>query len=259
MQNENPTTARFPTAFSIIELLVVIGVMAILAAILLPVLARARLAAQEQVCVVRCRELGGLLAVYAGEHEDRFPAAIDDGPETARDPNLWDNYTFQVFSTFAREPWHEWAGLGNQSEVLYCSANQDLPYNEPWVCNPDFVLSASVYAESAYFAPDIPEHAWRLRLGAKVQTHSAAVFPSQKVGVLEHIVWHGWPGTSCIGCSVDGLFYYDSPRPGAVWFLDGHAGMHRARDALPHVRRYPIWPYMPFGTTEHGIAGRDVP
>lgn len=184
---------------------------------------------------------------------------MGDGREVREDPRRWNEYTFQVFSTFARRPWLDWAGMNELSETLYCPSNQDWPEYPPDTADPDFVLSASVFADSRYFDPALPESAWKSRLGAKVQTHGAAVFPDRKVAVLEHRVWHGWPGTSCIGCPVNDLFYYESVRAGSVWFLDGHADHIHARDALPHVRRSPIWPAMPFGTTEWGMAGRDVP
>jgi type II secretory pathway pseudopilin PulG len=239
-------------------LLVAIGVMSILLSLLLPALSKARLAAHELVCMTHIRDMGNLLTAYAAEYDDRFPSALGDGEEIRNDFTMWDNYTFQVLSTFPREPWLSWSGLDEHSETLYCPASQEADELPRGVCDPDYVLSASVFAESRYFDPDLPEAVWRSRLGAKVQRHGAAVFPDRKVGILEHRVWHGWPGSACIGCSVDYQFYYDSPRPGSLWFLDGHTDQIHAADALPYVNRWPIWPLMPFGTTEWGIAGRDI-
>lgn len=235
-----------------------IGVLAILVSVLLPALAGARRTATEFSCASRIRELGRMVVLYSGDYDDRFPSALGDGPEVRQDRSMWISYTFQVFSTFPREPWLAWTGMDHNSELLYCPENQEWPYS-PGITNPDFVLSASVFAESSYFDPSLPAQVWRARLGAKVQRHAAAIFPDRKVAVFEHRVWHGWPGSACVGCPVDGLFYYDSPRPGSVWFLDGHVDQLVAADALPHVYRHPIWPHMPLGTTEWGIAGRDVP
>ncbi len=243
--------------FSLPELLVTIGVMAILFSLLLPALGKARLAATELSCLTRIRELGNLVILYAGEHDDRFPSALGDGPDITGNPSRWLEYTYQVHSTFPREPWLNWADIDHNAELLYCPSNQDWPY-PTGISSPDFMLSASVFAETRHFDPDLPEEYWRSRLGAKVQRHSAAVFPDRKVGILEVFVWHGWPGTSCQGCPVQDLGYHSSPRPGSLWFLDGHADQIHARDALPYVRRYPIWPARPFGTTEWGIAGRDI-
>jgi hypothetical protein len=125
--------------------------------------------------------------------------------------------------------------------------------------DPDYVLSASVFAEVGYLDPALPDELWRARLGAKVQRIGAATFPASKVGILEDDVWHGWSGALCEGCPLDGLEYYGSDRPGSLWFMDGHVEQRFATDALPYVYRYPIWPYMPYGTTAWGIAGRDIP
>lgn len=249
---------RLRRGFTLPELLVVLGVVMVVLSLALPALARARLAATKLSCSTRVRDLGGLVAAYAIDHDDLFPSAIGDGPNIRNNQDRWNQYTFQIFATFPREPWRTWAGLGRHSEVLYCPSNQyhsDLADDES---DPDFVLSASVFAEVRYFDPAMPEAYWKTRLGAKVQRHSAAVFPDRKVGILEHRVWHGWRGSACQGCPIDGLFYFDSPNPGSLWFLDGHVELRLVTDALPHVYRSPIWPVMPFGTTAYGIAGRDV-
>jgi prepilin-type processing-associated H-X9-DG protein/prepilin-type N-terminal cleavage/methylation domain-containing protein len=61
------------TGFTLVELLVVIGIIALLISILLPALSKARSSAQTMACLSNLRTMGQAVAMYAGEHKQCLP------------------------------------------------------------------------------------------------------------------------------------------------------------------------------------------
>ena len=69
-----PMTRR---AFSLIELLVVLTVLAILAALLFPVFARARGLSRRTVCSSNLRQVNTAMQLYLADHDDGLPVPYD--------------------------------------------------------------------------------------------------------------------------------------------------------------------------------------
>jgi prepilin-type N-terminal cleavage/methylation domain-containing protein len=98
-------------AFSLLELLVVIGIIVILAALLLPALSRAKSKARNIACVNQLKQLGVAARLYAEDNSSRLPAAelLPSNPTDPQHPlprinDVLAPYVSKVVSTNAGAP-----------------------------------------------------------------------------------------------------------------------------------------------------------
>lgn len=71
--SDYPPAHRPPAGFTLLELLVVLTVIALLAGLIWPALARARARAQGILCAGQLHQIDLAIRMYAGDHQDQWP------------------------------------------------------------------------------------------------------------------------------------------------------------------------------------------
>jgi prepilin-type N-terminal cleavage/methylation domain-containing protein/prepilin-type processing-associated H-X9-DG protein len=118
-------------AFTLIELLVVIAIIAILAAMLLPALAKAKARAQQSYCMSNVRQLGLGMQLYVGDNQDIYPGAAS---ANTYGPHLEDWIYWRVgantptvsgvLMTLEKSPLIRVLGTGASTNLFRCPLDQ---------------------------------------------------------------------------------------------------------------------------------------
>jgi prepilin-type N-terminal cleavage/methylation domain-containing protein/prepilin-type processing-associated H-X9-DG protein len=120
------------SAFTLVELLVVIGIIAVLISILLPSLMMVRKQAKATVCMSNLRQIGAATLMYANDNKQWLPAATESGGT----PGWWKVEVspyinkYKQWTTMQKDPYFgekgpfacpDWAGVSAVCQPYYTS------------------------------------------------------------------------------------------------------------------------------------------
>ncbi len=114
-------TSKRIVGFTLVELLVVIGIIALLISILMPALQKARASALRVSCLSNMRQCAMAMHLYAVDNRDRIPIGYDWSDKT-RSNILWETVGAAPWGTYSQLGFLYPAGYMKSPLVWYCPA-----------------------------------------------------------------------------------------------------------------------------------------
>lgn len=195
--------------FTLVELLVVIGIIAVLISVLLPVMGKVRESSRRTACAAQLRDIGNQFQMYLNENKQRVPRINPDGATYGTDHELVPG---ALPMALLLKPYN-----GGAFKVFWCPSD--------YMANPDTTLEGDEEDISVNGVKvsrnDIDT--WYERLGSSYEYNSA--FNSRAVLDDSRNLMETWPAR------LAELGRNNTRMPGSIWVFRDCDVFHGKKDA----------------------------
>jgi prepilin-type processing-associated H-X9-DG protein len=232
---------------------VVIAIIAILAAILLPALARAREAARRASCQSNLKQFGVIFKMYAGENDGKFPGPVEyrfNGEYQSfagQDlyPDYWNDLSIAVCPSDPRAS--SLSRYANLPEDIAEAVSQPWPDADPRAaeaCRNTLISYPVSYVYSAYATSNILQltDAFRwLSLNLWMPLQGRYLWSEDGDQLVEGEDWWRWRPADLEGTACQNTLYYlpferDIPENSPWWYDELKGPEGELRDSYPRIR-----------------------